>query len=224
MNIDVYGSRYTLIPLMRSAEELGFNLNKAYLGSSLSSQYTKTQKLDVNLAETRLGEYEQLEVLNDRLKLFRRFSSQSLSEVIVIDFVYEAFEVVTSAQGRLTLTPANQKFDRESTRNIRMTKDSRLNLVSENINLFVKDLNKFDKVILNKLRLPKYIKKTEDKFELRSDIETVNIMNAFIESFEDLLIEKLDGVHVVPLYENHHLDAYWFSQNYLQHFKKHSGL
>lgn len=220
MNIDLYGSRYTLIPLMRNATHLELEINKAYLGSSLASQYAKTQKIDTKQVKKKLNEYEELEVLNDRLKLYRRFSKQTKSKTIIIDFLYEGYQIVNSDYGRLTLTSSNRKFDKKNTENKLLTKEARINLIDHNIEAFIHDLIDFDKVILNKLRLPKYEKKQGENLVLKENIQHINIMNSFIESFEDLLIKNIENIDVIPLYEKHHIDGYWFSQDYLNHFKR----
>lgn len=218
-SLDIYGSRYTLIPIMRSAEDIGYDIKKAYLGSSLSSQYAKTQKVDTKLVKKRLNSYEELEVLNDRLKLFRRFSSRTESRTIVVDFLNEGFEVINSVTGRLTFLPANVKFDVKINEIKYLSKDSRINLIDENLNTFIKDLNHYDRIVLNKLRLPKYKKTKTNNYILKENIENINVMNSFIESFEDLFLEKMEKVEVISLYKEHVYEGYWFSKEYLQHVK-----
>lgn len=219
-SLDVYGSRYTLIPIMRSAEDIGYDIKKAYLGSSLSSQYAKTQKVDIKLVKKRLNSYEELEVLNDRLKLFRRFSSRTESRTIIVDFLNEGFEVINSLTGRITYIPANVKFDIKKNEIKYLSKDIRIEQIEENLNTFIKDLNHYDRIVLNKLRLPKYNKTKTNNYILKDSIEIINVMNSFIESFEDLFLEKMEKVEVIPLYKEHIYEGYWFSKEYLQHVKK----
>lgn len=220
INIDLYGSRYTLIPLMRNATQLKLEINKAYLGSSLTSQYAKTQRVDTKLIKKTLNKYEELEVMNDRLKLFRRFSKQTKSNTIIIDFLYEGYEIVNSDSGRLTLTSANQKIDKKSSENTILTKGSRINTIKKNMDNFIGDLETFDKVILNKLRISKYVKNEDNNLILKDNIQEINIMNSIIETYEDLIINEIKTIDIIPLYRDYCNEGYWFSPDYLNHVKK----
>lgn len=221
INIDLYGSRYTLIPLMRSAEELEFEISKAYLGSALTSQFAKTQKIDTKYVKKISNKYEELEILNDRLKLFRRFSSHSKSSTIVIDFLNEGYDVLNLEQGRITLTPASIKFDKNNSRKMIMSKETRIQDIENNLNTFINELDQFDKIILNKLRISKYRTDENGRTVLKDNIQEINVMNSVIESYEDLTLDKLNRIEIIPLYDNHEIEGYWFASEYLNHFKKH---
>lgn len=217
--VDLYGSRYSLIPLMRNQMKLNIDINKAYLGSSLFSQYAKTRRIDYRRIDNRLNKYEELEVMNDNLKLFRRFVNHTRSTVIVIDFLYEGTEVVNTEEGRITCTNSNIKYEKNLELNKNLSFNSKLNSIDNNLKNFINDLSKFDIVIINQLRNPKY-KIENNTSVLKPDVSSINMSNSIIESFEDLLFNKLNTVKVIPLFEKHNEEGYWFTSEYIEHFVK----
>src|SRR5699024_2458697 len=199
MRVDLFGSRFSLIPLMRNMKQIGYDINKAYLGSAISSQYAKTQRVDHRQIKKKLIQYEELEVLNDRLKLFRRFSKNTNSSWIVVDFLYEGNDILTASTGRLTSTPANIKYDRSITKYKVLNKDVRVDQIEDNIKAFIHDLKNYDKIILNRLRYPKYEINSSGEKVLKNNINQINFMNSIIESYEDLLLSKINTVKVIPI-------------------------
>src|SRR5699024_10458920 len=131
------------------------------------------------------------------------------------------FEIVNNDNGRLTFTPSNQKLDKQVTTGKYLTKDARFDLIDNNLDKFILSIEAFDKVVINELRLPKYIRDENNNIILKDNIQEINFMNSLISSYEDLLKDKLGNkIFIIPLYEKHEIDGYWFSPEYLNHVKK----
>src|SRR5699024_9627795 len=102
-----------------------------------------------------LNEYEQLELLVDSRKLFRKLQNISESNIIFIDFLSEGKTVVKINDGVLlqnfSLKRCIKNIEEGQEISIdRKVKD--LNVITDN---FIKYLSTYDLIILNKLRHPK---------------------------------------------------------------------
>lgn len=219
MKVDLYGSRPSLINLLNNRSNLQIEINKAYIGTSFDSQMKKATKIDERLMKKYLNEYEQLELLVDSRKLFRKLQNISESNIIFIDFLSEGKTVMKINDGVLLQNLSLKRCIKniEEGREIsidRKVKD--LNVITDN---FIKYLSTYDLIILNKLRHPKR-KKTSYGYQNKNNLDHVNFLNYYTESFEDLILEKMTNIEVIEEYDipKNLVEGYYYERNYIEYF------
>lgn len=219
MKVDLYGSRPSLMNLLNNRSNLQIEINKAYIGTSFDSQMKKATKIDERLMKKYLNEYEQLELLVDSRKLFRKLQNISESNIIFIDFLSEGKSVVKINDGvllqNLSLKRCIKNIEEGQEISIdRKVKD--LNVITDN---FIKYLSTYDLIILNKLRHPKR-KKTSYGYQNKNNLDNVNFLNYYTESFEDLILEKMSNIEVIEEYDipKNLVEGYYYDRNYIEYF------
>lgn len=216
MNIDMYGSRYTLIPILNKGLSYDIQLGNVHIGSNLESQFSKVTKFNRTYIKKKFTKLDYLEQLTDFQKTFRRFSERSENNVIIIDFMMESKMV--SLVNNIKLTDS-LLLKYSLTEEIKMQKKVPLSHKFNNIiNLmdnFIKHLKHYDLVVLNKVKLSENLidKMSEEEllhFKLQEDI---------IEICESLLVKMGSNVVEIPfIYEKNSFDEkYLFDTVYQEH-------
>lgn len=216
MNIDMYGSRYTLIPILNKGSDYNINLENVYLGSNLESQFSKVTKLNKTYIKNKFTKYDYLEQLTDLQKTFRRFSGRSENNVIIIDFMMESKMVSLVNNVKLTdslLLKYSLTEDIKEQKNLSLT--NKFNNLVKLMDNFIKLLNHYDLVILNKVKLSDYA------IDQMNEDELINfkLQETIIELCESLLIKMCNNIVTIPfIYEDDNFkEKYLFDKVYQEH-------
>lgn len=216
MNIDMYGSRYTLIPILNKGSDYDIHLENVYLGSNLESQFSKVTKLNKTYIKNKFTKYDYLEQLTDLQKTFRRFSGRSENNVIIIDFMMESKMVSLVNNVKLT---DSLLLKYSLTENIKVQKNlsltNKFNNLVKLMDNFIKLLNHYDLVILNKVKL------SDNAIEQMNEDELINfkLQETIIELCESLLIKMGNNIVTIPfIYEDDNFnEKYLFDKVYQEH-------
>lgn len=216
MNIDMYGSRHTLIPILNKGFAYDIHLDNVYLGSNLESQFSKVTKFNKTYIKNKFTKYDYLEQLTDFQKTFRRFSERSENNVIVIDFMMESKMVSLVNNIKLTdslLLKYSMTEEIKTQKNLSIS--NKFNNIISLMDNFVKLLEHYDLVILNRVKI------SDNTLEKMNDEKLLHfkLQETIIEICESLLIKKCSNVVAIPfIYENNNFDEkYLFDKTYQDH-------
>lgn len=216
MNIDMYGSRYTLIPILNKGPDYDIHLENVHLGSNLESQFSKVTKFNKTYIKNKFTKYDYLEQLTDFQKTFRRFSGRSENNVIIIDFMMESKMVSLVNNIKLTdslLLKYSLTEDIEKKKNLALS--NKFNNLVNLMDNFIKLLDHYDLVILNKIKLSDNVTDQMNEEELIH----FKLQETIIDLCESLLIKMGNNIVTIPfIYENNNFDEkYLFDKVYQDH-------
>lgn len=217
----MYGSRPFLMNLLNHREILNIEVNNAFIGTSFDSQKGKAIKINDNKMKRYLNDYEYLELLIDSRKLFRRLQNTSNANIIFLDLLTEGKQTIKINNGVLIENKSLKRCISNIEEAVELPIDKKVKDLDRITDEFISYLTTYDLVIINKLRQPKY-KKTLNGLEEKINLNQINFQNYYTESFEDLLLKKMDNVKFIEEYDipKNLVDGYYYDKHYVEYFIK----
>src|SRR5699024_11143359 len=201
MRVDLYGSRSFLVNILKLRSKLNLELNDVFTGTTIDSQMKKELPVDENRFENFISNHEILEIKTDFLKRFRKYHSFTKSNILLVDFMHEGKLLMRFKDGTVAKRPVLNRYGYKWTDGKELTHEDKLSRVEEYVDNFIEYLSSYDLVIINKTRIPKYKRDENGKSLLKDEIKSINFLNFYAETFEDILISKKKDVVVVPNYK-----------------------
>ena len=201
MRLDVYGSRSLLMNILKLRTKLNIKLNEVYIGTTVDSQMKKEHKLDRDILNEIISEYEVLELMTDVEKRFRRFHEFSKSNILIVDFLQEGKNLAKFNEGTFTVRPVLKRYGFNLAKGKVLFND-KANNIERYVEKFLEYTESYDLIILSKMRTPKYLEEIPDEPKLKPNFSEVNFLNYYAMTFEELLVEKSDKIKCLPNFSN----------------------
>jgi len=222
MKIDVYGSRYTLINLIKLSSKFDLEISNAYTGTTIESQLKKEVPINEEKLKEIISKHEILEIKTDFNKRLRKFHKFTNSKVIVIDFMIEGSQTIQFNNKFVTKRPVLLRYGYNTLKGKEVNYSEKINNSERYIETLLEYLSDYDLVILNKVRQAKLIKNANDELTLRKNILDINFQNFYAELMEDLLLQKREDICIIPEFSDKSLliHNYMSNKNYIDFFSK----
>lgn len=201
MLIDIYGSRVSLRNMLDIESKIEFDINNAFIGTTIESQIQKEVVINEDRASKIISPYEILELKTDFNKRFKKHHKFTKSKAIMIDFMQEGTKSIQFKAGVVANRPVLTRYGY----NIAKGKEFSYDLKISKLNNYVEELNgyldSYDIVILNQMRSPKFNYDKNGNKVLYESINERVFLNHYAEVFEDLLLSKRENIQVIPPYK-----------------------
>lgn len=201
MLIDIYGSRVSLRNMLDIESKIEFDINNAFIGTTIESQIQKEVVINEDRVSTIISPYEILELKTDFNKRFKKHHKFTKSKAIMIDFMQEGTKSIQFKAGVVANRPVLTRYGY----NIAKGKEFSYDLKISKLNNYVEELNgyldSYDIVILNQMRSPKFNYDKNGNKVLYESINERVFLNHYAEVFEDLLLSKRENIQVIPPYK-----------------------
>lgn len=216
MKIDVYGSRSFLVNLLKLKLKLKFEFNDVFTGTTIDSQMKKELAVDEERMKNFISNHEILEIKTDFLKRFRKSSEFAKSKIIFIDFMHEGKLLIRFGDGTVTKRPVLNRYGYKWKDGIDLSYEDKLSKIEEYVGTFIDYLKAYDLVIVNKARTSKYERDQKNNLSLKDNIQEVNFLNFYAETFEEILSKKREDIYFIPEYDSIHQleEGYLNTNNY----------
>ncbi|TVT28881.1 hypothetical protein FO441_00960 [Salinicoccus cyprini] len=202
MKVDVYGSRLLLINMLNLRFDLNVEINNAFIGTTIDSQVKKAVRVDNSKLNSFTSNYELLEIKTDFHKRLRRFHKFSKSSIIVLDLLHEGKPLIKFEEGVLTKRAVLKRYGYQWSDGKTLSYEEKIININQYVDILVDYLSSYELIILNQSRSPKYELNDDGKRTLKKNIEEINFLNFYTETFEDLLSQKLKKVYIIPEYKS----------------------
>lgn len=222
MLIDIYGSRSNLLNIIQVQNELSLVISNIYIGTTIESQMFKNVLIDETKLENISSPYELLEINTDFSKRFRNHNFFPKSNAIILDFMHEGRQSIKFKNGSLVNRPVLRRYGYSQGNGKTFSLDQKINNIEKYVEELVSYLSDYDLIIINKMRNPKFEMNESSELQMLENLQEINFLNYYAETFEDILMSKIENIEVIPSYKNtNDLSlGYLNDDDYLEYMKK----
>lgn len=223
MLIDIYGSRSNLMSLLSVNTDTNIVVSNIFIGTTIESQNCKEMKINEERMNDITSPYELIELHTDMSKRLRKFNNYVKSNVIILDFLHEGRESIKFKNGTLVNRPVLRRYGYSQGDGHVLSLDNKIKNIEKYVNDLINYIKPYDLVIINKLRNPKWTKDDNQRSVKVDDLESINFLNYYAETFEDVLASKKKDIRFIPEYKplNQLEKGYQNNSDYLKFLENH---
>jgi len=222
MLIDIYGSRSNFLNVLNNKESLNLVISNVFIGTSIESQMFKEVPLDEERLEGFSSPYELIEINTDFRKRLRKYNKFPKSNLLLLDFMHEGRQSIKYKSGSMVNRPVLRRYGYSLGNSKLHSLDTKINGIKKYVDALIDYTSSYDLIVINKMRNPKLtIDENGNKHEIEN-FEEVNFLNYYAETFEEMLINKLENVEIIPEYQtpDQLYSGYQFDEEYQEHFNE----
>lgn len=202
MLIDIYGSRSNLMSLFTVNTDTNIVVSNIFIGTTIESQNCKETIINEERMNDITSPYELIELHTDMSKRLRKFNSYVKSNVIILDFLHEGRESIKFKNGTLVNRPVLRRYGYSQGNGQILSLDNKIKNIEKYVDDLINYIEPYDLVIINKLRNPKWTKDDNQRSVRVDDLESINFLNYYAETFEDVLASKRKNIRIIPEFKS----------------------